>query len=462
MTGYDAAELRERPLQDIQLPDVQEDDGTAAALGGQRARRQRFLTKDGRILQVAASLRELRDASGRPVGTIGVLQDLTEMLRLRDSERAQQQSATAGRTKNDFLARLAQELRAPLNAIVGFAQSLSGADTAAQAPEQQQRALAQIRQNGWQLLEMVNDLLDLSHIEAGQLRMKLEAVPLAELIQETTAACEGQAQQHEVSLRRVLSPAADWVQADATRLRQVLTHLIVNGIRYNHRGGQVELRTRWQDERVSIEVEDDGLGMSEAQLERLFTPFDRLGREHQVPQGTGIGLVVCKRLLALMQGELIVSSREHEGSTFTIRLPRASLGGGSTAPAPPIAAPVSIGRVLCIMAPGDDVEALRRLLLQRPGIELVHAGSAAAGVDQAREADLVLLDLALPDRPALELLKALKADPHTRRTPVLVVATQSQPAAIDACVEAGASDFLTRPFESATTLHAIDTGLASI
>ena len=475
MMGCSAAELLQRPLSDIRLPDVSEDDGTAAALGGGQARRQRYFTPDGRVLQVAASLRTLHDATGAAVATVGALQDLTQVLRLREAERERELAEMASRTKSDFLASLSHELRAPLTAILGFTQMLeqsSGGGNGERGGDSphQQHGLAQIRQAGWHLLDMINDVLDLSRMEAGSLRLTLEPVALPDLAQEAVAMGEPLAQQAQVSLSLSLSPQAERVQADPVRLRQVLINLLGNAIKYNRVGGRVLLRTRPGGiGEIEIEVEDNGIGMSQDQMSELFTPFNRLGRDRQGASGqpgsagTGIGLVICRKLSQLMGGELSVSSQEDQGSVFSLRLPRPTGEPSRTvvSAAMPLMPQVSIGTVLYIEDNNADAEAMRALLMQRPGIQLICARRAAEGLARAAEADLVLLDLDLPDQPGIEVLRTMQADSRLRSTPVIVVSAESRPQRIDECFDAGAAQFLTKPLDPKATLRAIDDSLSS-
>ena len=475
MMGCAAADLLQRPLAEFQLPDVTGDDGTAVAMGGAQARRQRYLTPDGQVLQVAASLRTLFDASGQPVATVGALQDLTQVLRLREAERERDEAEIANRTKSEFLAKLSHELRAPLNAIIGFAQMLGRSSAESDGsdddlPEQHRHGLAQIRQAGWHLLDMINDVLDLSRMEAGSLRLTLAPLSLADLAQEALTMVEPAALQAGISVELSLSPQADQVQADAVRLRQVLINLLGNAIKYNRRGGQVTLRTRpGAAGEVQIEVEDNGIGISESQIGELFTPFHRLGREQQgLPgapgsQGTGIGLVICRKLCELMGGELSVRSQDGQGSVFALSLPRPDGEPSRTvvnSNLAPLVPGISIGSVLYIEDNLGDIETMRRLLLLRPGIRLVCARSAAEGLALALDADLVLLDLDLPDQPGIEVLRALASDTRLRRTPVIVVSAESRPQRIDECFDAGAAQFLAKPLDAQQTLRAIDESLA--
>lgn len=491
MTGYAAPDLLHRPLSDIRLPDVAEDDGTAAALAGDQARRQRYLTQDGRVLQVAASVHTLTDASGQAVATVGALQDLTDMLRLRQAEREREDAVAANRTKTDFLARLSHELRAPLNAIVGFAQVLSGTEGSAADPVAQQRALAQIRQTGWQLSDMVNDVLDLARIEAGELHLSPQPVPLADLLNETLLLVEPIAMRAQVALRLDLQDPTLAVQADPVRLRQVLVNLLGNGIKYNRRGGRVELRVAPDAPgMLLLEVVDDGIGMSAVQLSGLFTPFHRFGRHEPqsdglgAHQGNGIGLTLSRHLVDLMGGEMMVSSHPDEGSTFAIRLPRAesavlpvsapsrqaSPGGGGTGAGGSVGSSVgssfgnigpavSIGRVVYIAAQASDVQPVRDSLQQRPGVDLHSALSAREGLLAAAEADLVIIDLHLADTPGLDVLRALKADPRTHGTPVIMVSGDTLPERIDECFDLGALNYLSKPIDPLQLLRAVDEGL---
>ena len=473
MMGCTAVDLVGRLLSDFQLPDVLGEDGTALAVGGALARRQRYLTPDGRVLQVAANLRTLHDATGQPVATVGALQDLTQVLRLREAEREREEAEIANRTKSEFLANLSHEFRGPLNAIVGFAQMLGDSDNTPgdvdnTLPDSlgQQHGLAQIRQAGWHLLDMVNDVLNLSRLEAGSLRLMLEPVSLADLAQDAVQMVEPAASQAGVTLALSLSPQADRAQADPLRLRQVLINLLGNAIKYNRRGGRVTLRTRpGAAGELTVEVEDTGIGLSESQIGELFTPFNRLGRERldagdgsPGSQGTGIGLVICRKLSQLMGGELTVSSRQGEGSVFSLRLPRASgetsrievntgalLGPG-----------VVIGSVLYIEPRLADQQAVQRALKARPGIKLHCVGTAAEGLALVTEHDLVLLDLDLPDSPGLELLRTLAADSRFRHTPVIVVSAESRPERIDDCFDAGAAQFLTKPIDAQQLLRTLD------
>jgi PAS domain S-box-containing protein len=487
MMGCAADALLGRPLDDIRLPDVTEDDGTAAAMAGGQGTRQRYLTPDGRVLQVATSLRTLHDTEGRPLATVGALQDLTPVLRLREAEREREQAEIARRAQSDFLARLSHELRTPLNAILGFAQALDHGDQDTLDGPPARHALARIRQAGWHLQDMINDVLDLSRMEAGHLRLTLEPVSLPEVAQDALAIVEPAAARAGVQLALSLSPSAEAVQADPVRLRQVLINLLANAVRYNHPGGRAELRARAGGVGdVRIEVHDTGPGLDEAGIAQLFVPFQRLTDPARArtqdraddatdTDGTGIGLVISRRLAQAMGGDIEVSSQPGEGSVFTLCLPRAVgrpprdardlplATASAEMPAlnppallSPLMSHVSIGQVLYIEDRASDRAVMQALLAARPGIALRCVGTAAEGRAAMADIDLLLLDLDLPDAPGLALLRALRAEAATRELPVIVVSGDSHPARIDEAFDAGATEYLTKPLEANGLLRAVD------
>ncbi len=464
-------QLLGRALADFQLPDVAQDDGTAEALAGVQARRQRYLSADGRVVHVAARLHTLKDATGATVATIGALQDLTPVLRLREAERAREEAQAARQAQNRFVAGLSHTLRGPLATIAGFAQALAEGDA---LPESlRQRSLAQIRSLGHKLLEMVGDVRDLSRLDAGDLPLTLEPVALPDAAQEAIDGVEDSARRAGVTLQMSLSPAAEWVQADTLRLRQVLGHLLANAVRYNRRGGRVELRARPGGVGdVLIEVHDSGLGLDAEQLRTLFNPFERPHRPAAAAPGAepddegggagaGLGLALSLRLARRMQGELSATSTVGEGSVFTLRLPRATANAprSSEGASTPLPAPRhSVGRVLHIDPDLKRREAVAAILAQRPAMGLVVVDTAADALAQALEADLVLLavDIAGGEAAALALLRELRADTRVRHTPVVMLLDSLNLAQIDRCLDAGAHQCLARPINAAALLAAVD------
>lgn len=234
---------------------------------------------------------------------------------------AQAEAAKASRAKSDFLARVNHELRTPLGAVLGFAQLLGLDATAPLTPLQQQR-VQHIRHAGEHLLALIDEMMDFSRIEAGQLRMDLKPCGLEAQLTEALAQTRGQADEAGVSLTEPPTPLPQ-VLADPRRLHQVLLNVLSNAVKYNRRGGSVRLRVTQADGMAQLHVEDTGLGMDAGQLAQLFQPFNRLGREHSGVAGTGLGLAVSRQLVELMCGRIEVSSRVDKGTTVSIALPAA-------------------------------------------------------------------------------------------------------------------------------------------
>lgn len=392
-----------------------------------------------------------------------------------EEARAQRAAAeSASQAKSAFLSRMSHELRTPLNAVLGFAQVME-LDREHPLPPAQHTRLEAIQQAGWHLLDMIDDVLDISRLDAGQVRLDTRPVAVAEALKAVSSLVETQARQQRVTLSWPVDLAADCaVQADPTRLRQILTNLLSNAIKYNRRGGTVRIevqpaRPAGGAASVSIAVSDTGMGMSDAQQAQLFQPFNRLGRESLVPDGTGIGLVITRHLAQLMGGELRVRSEEGHGSTFTLSLPAATL---STAPAPaPVSArPTTVQpgaavrparTVLLVEDNATNAEVIRSALKSRPWVTL----QAAATVKEAwallrapntPRPELILLDINLPDASGLSLLQQVRAHPELQGTPVIVISADAMPEQIDAALAAGASCYLTKPVQMPALLQQID------
>ena len=254
----------------------------------------------------------------------GYLEDITEY---RELERARELAAAAeaaNRAKTEFLSRMSHELRTPLNAVLGFSQ-LMELDPADPLSASQRHRLGLVRESGEHLLRMINDLLDHSRIEAGQLAIEPADVPLASLLRECVAMLQHAAQAAGVNVHWGLVDEPLLVRADPTRLRQVVLNLLSNAIKYNRRGGEVRLEARRDEGRMAVlRVVDNGLGIAPAHLPSLFEPFNRLGQRRSGIEGTGIGLAITRGLVTLMHGRIDVNSVHDKGSTFSVLLPQAT------------------------------------------------------------------------------------------------------------------------------------------
>jgi PAS domain S-box-containing protein len=430
------------------------------------ARQQlRMHRADGTPIDVRMAANALREeAGGRVTHMVAVLEDIGEHLRLEQAERELHRAEAASRAKSEFVSRMSHELRTPLNAMLGFAQLLALTREPALEPRQLDH-VQQIQRAGWHLLELINETLDLARIESGAVQLALVPVDVLAMLRSCRALVETAAGQRGVAFGEQAPPGLPPVLADETRLRQVLTNLLSNAVKYNREGGHVQLVARaGAGDTVEVEVSDTGLGMTEAQLRGLFQPYNRLGREASGIEGTGIGLVISRRLAELMGGSLEARSDAGRGSTFTLRLPAAS----TSQPVPPPPAPgapprYQARRVLYVEDNATNVEVMRGVFLQRPQVELLVAGLGLDGLQAARQhrPDLILLDMHLPDISGLELLRHLKADDDVADIPVVVVSADATPARLQEALTLGTAHYVTKPLQLQPFLAVIDECLQS-
>lgn len=465
MIGHSAQDLRGRSVAEI----VQADE--VAPL--RRQRRELFAglpdavlepvrmrPVDGRELLVRITASALRDERSRVVRIVGVLEDITEHRRLLASEHALHRAEAANRAKSDFLARMSHELRTPLNAMIGFSQLLGMDREPGLAPHQREWTL-QIQRAGWHLLEMINETLDLARIESGALPLALAPLELAPLVSASRAMVAASAEQREVTLHERLARNAPAVVGDATRVKQILTNLLSNAVKYNRPGGSATVSSRRADDgMVEIAVTDTGLGMSEEQLAALFQPYNRLGREATGIEGTGIGLVISRRLAELMGGTLEATSRGGAGSIFTLRLPAAE----ASEPAVPerytdtSPAPYQERRVHYVEDNETNIEVMRGVLALRAQVVLETSTLGLDGMTAIRRQrpDLILLDMHLPDISGIELLRHLKRDDMLADIPVVVVSADASPLHMQQALTLGAAHYVTKPLDVSRFLAIID------
>ena len=260
-----------------------------------------------------------RDAQGKPLRMIGTHTDITHHKQAEALRQERDRAAAADLAKSQFLSRVSHELRTPLNAILGFAQLL---ELEPGAGDRQVNWNRHILTSGRHLLSLVDDILDLSSIETGQLAMNLEPMALGRVIEAAWTMLAAQALAQQVTLHNVVWPEpAARVLADPKRLRQVVSNLLSNAIKYNKPGGWVRLSVLRMGPELALQVADSGCGMDEGQLQRLFSPFDRLGAERGPVSGTGLGLALTRQLVLAMGGRIEVHSQPGIGSTFTVALP---------------------------------------------------------------------------------------------------------------------------------------------
>lgn len=473
LLGRSAEHLRGLSLADLAHPeevtDLQEERRRLLRGQAEVARRElRLLDGRGRWLPMKVSATALRTPEGRVQRLLAVVEDISDHLRLQASELALQQAEAANRAKSEFVSRMSHELRTPLNAMIGFAQLL-GLDRGPRLAPHQQEWTQQIQRAGWHLLEMINETLDLARIEAGAVQLVLQPVELAPLVSACRAMVGKAAQERQVQVHENLAADAPAVLADATRLKQILTNLLSNAVKYNSEGGSVTISARRDvGGQVLVGVQDTGLGMSAEQLDSLFQPYNRLGREHSGVEGTGIGLVISRRLSELMDGTLEVHSAPGEGSTFWLRLPAASAPAAAAAAAgetvtdePP---PYRLRRVHYVEDNETNVEVMRGIMAQRPQVRLEVSTMGLDGLSaiRAKRPDLILLDMQLPDISGLELLRHLKGDETLAEVPVIVVSADATASRMQEALTLGALHYVTKPVNVARFLHLLDEVLDSL
>ncbi len=425
----------------------------------------RVVLPDGGVRWIASRGRVQRDQVGVPVRMIGVSWDVTDKrlaeAALRDKEAAERTS----QAKSELLSRVSHELRTPLNAILGFAQVL-GLDRKNPLTPVQSDRVRQIESAGWHLLNLINEVLELSRIEAGRLSLSLTSVPLAGAIHESVELISSSAAQCNIAIELhfdAQTPAT--VRADPTRLKQVLLNLLSNAVKYNRDGGRIDIAIGRAGHAAQISVRDTGHGMSEQQLAQLFQPFNRLGFETSPIEGSGIGLTITRHLIELMGGRIEVTSRSGEGTEFRVRLPieeelPAASSPSGTAVNTAIR-PASTATVLYVEDNRSNRELVREVLALRPGIRLLEATSGTEGLALAASSlpDLALVDMRLPDMDGIELLRRLRAAVNGS-VPCVVLSADAMPSDRARALQAGFLDYWTKPIVAAEFLQALDRTLS--
>jgi len=428
------------------------------------------------FLLISRDITERKDATAS-------LQQLNEALEQRVQSRtsellgAKNEAERANDSKSEFLSRMSHELRTPLNAILGFGQLLELSVQEAK----QQRQVGHILSAGKHLLSLINEILDLSRVESGQMTLSLEPVPVAELVEESLGLVRPLAESHGIHLAPVPAlPPGSRVRADRTRLRQVLINLLSNGIKYNRQGGALSVLIDLQADTVRLGVRDSGMGLSAEQQARLFTPFERLDADERQIEGTGIGLALSKRLVDLMGGHIQVESEPGQGSTFWVQLPRCEDGpvapgapGGmpgnasalpltaldsSALPPHPQATPRPDCTILCVEDNELNLQLIDHLLGRQPDVHLVCASEPRQGLRMAHELrpHIILLDINLPEMDGYEVIARLRSDPATAAIPVLAVTANAMPGDAARARSAGFAGYITKPINVATLLTEVE------
>jgi PAS domain S-box-containing protein len=431
--------------------------------------------RDGKKTVVSYNATTFYDRDRKLQGVFAAARDVTERKRFEvalqetnvELESAKSAAEKANLAKSDFLSSMSHELRSPLNAILGFAQLLES--TSPLPTASQKENIAQILQAGWHLLKLINEVLDLAVVESGKMSLSPESVSLAEVISECQAMMEPQAKQRGISMTFPQLDIPYYVHADRTRVKQVLINLLSNAIKYNREQGTVEVKcTTTSPERIRISVKDTGAGLAPEKLTQLFQPFNRLGQESRAGEGTGIGLVMSKRVVELMEGAIGVESTVGVGSVFWIELLL------TTAPTFLVASPESTtaiqariptaARLRTLLYVEDNpanLTLVEQLIARRSDIRLLTAVNGTLGIEIARasQPEVILMDINLPGISGIEALKILREDPATAHIPVVALSANAMQRDTKKGMEAGFFYYLTKPIKVNEFMDVLDGAL---
>jgi PAS domain S-box-containing protein len=468
LLGYEPSDRIGRTSADLMHPDDQPaaTETTRRLLSGESSRltlQYRARHAAGHWVTVESHASALLDDDGQLTGIVAITRDVTPRVELERAQQAARDAAdAANRSKSEFLSRMSHELRTPLNAVVGFAQVLELDELA----DEQRESVGQILKGGRHLLDLINEILDISRIETGQLNLSPEPVWVTDLLRETVELIAPLARQRALT---VIPPAPETcdchVFADRQRLKQIMLNLLSNAVKYNRTGGTIELAcTQQPNHRTRISVTDTGHGISKEQQSKLFMPFERLDANQTEVEGTGIGLALARRLAEAMSGSLDATSTVGHGSTFTVELPAAEgpveryerLSSSQVVGLPQSASPTR-PTILYIEDNVSNLKLIERVLARHADVELIAAMQGRIGLDLARlhKPDLVLLDLHLPDVAGDEVLLQLLEDPVTAAIPVVIVSADATPRQVQRLLSGGAAAYVTKPIDVQELLRVV-------
>ncbi len=467
------------PLQFV-TPDAREEIAALMARGFSEAYEATMLRADGSTFPGILRGRS-RMLDGRTVRFTTVIDISRQKAAEEELRVAKAEAERANQAKSDFLSAMSHELRTPLNAVLGFAQMLEFQGMGTLSPRQAD-CVAEIRRGGRHLLELINDILELSKIEAGQVPISIEPVAVPEVVEGCLALTRPIASKRGVTLTFSLqesdevdaelptglpAPRGPAVFADRTRLKQVLTNLIANAIKYNRTNGNVTVAVQNTETGcVRVSVQDTGMGIHPDRISELFQPFNRLGAERTEVEGTGIGLALTKRLMSLMDGEIGVSSHFGEGSTFWIELQRCSL---------PTDAPVSVrsalvssqtSRIDATLLYVEDNPANIRLMEyiagSVPGLKLLVAHTGQLGIElaQVHSVDAVVLNMQPPDLSGIQVMQQLRELPRYADVPIMALSASATEASVRRGLNAGFFRYMFKPIKISEFLAAVSEAIA--
>lgn len=383
----------------------------------------RIVWPDGSVRWVNEKGDVARDANGKPLKMLGVVQDIQRAKEAEDRlEVARLSAEKANRAKSEFLSMVSHELRTPLNSILGFTQLLE----MEKLSNDQQLYLKRINDSGQLLLDLVNDVLDLARIDSGTVETCINAINLCELIGHCIDLMSYQTNRKKIKLNFDREHATCIVKGDYLRLKQVIINLLSNAIKYNLTNGRIDIRlVEEKSGSVRLSIQDTGIGIEESKHGELFQPFSRLGMANSSIEGIGIGLVITKRLVESMNGSIGFESRKGEGATFWVDMPSSEIY--------PVEKSISSGKVnlqitsrmkiLYIEDSLSNIELLRSVFLKQRAIQFLEArnGSQGVSIAKALKPELIILDINLPEMDGYEVSRQLKSLPTTKNIPIIAL-----------------------------------------
>ncbi len=391
----------------------------------------------------------------------GILRDITERKRIEENTLAKEAAEKANLAKSEFLSRMSHELRTPLNSILGFGQLLE----VDKLTPGQRESVEHILKGGRHLLDLINEVLDITGIEAGRMHLSIEPVRVGDVLREALDLVRPMMAAKQIKLDRAATGLADrYVQADRQRLRQVLLNLLTNAVKYNHEGGTVRVSCGAVPfDRLRINVTDTGRGITADRMPRLLPPFHRPGPGPPGGEGVGLGLVLSKRLIEAMGGTMGADSELEHGSTFwaELSLTQSPLESAKAIDPEPASIAEGSGRTHTVLYIEDNLSNLtliERLIAKRPTLKLIPALQGQIGLDLARQhhPDLILLDLHLPDISGEEVLRRIREDPGLSNTPVVMLTADAIRSQIQNLLNSGARAYLTKPLDVKNFFRVID------
>lgn len=389
-----------------------------------------------------------------------VLHDITEERQVaHELELARDQAEGANKAKSEFLSRMSHELRTPLNAILGFAQILE-ADSDS---EEEKASIKHILDGGQHLLGLINEVLDISRIDTGSSDMRIEPVDVAAAVRQTIGLMAGIANENDVRVRAVSWPESDiFVLADNKRLQQILINVVSNAIKYNKRGGSVEIAWTESNGSCVFNISDTGIGIAEEDLGRLFVPFDRLGAENSGVEGVGLGLALTSKLVAALDGEIKYESIVGTGTTVMVTLPLSASSTRATIEAEDSKNELrdltnETKNVLLVEDNQSNVQMIQRIFRDQTSwtLEVCMTGEEALETFNDVLPDVVLLDVNLPRMSGTEVLVRLRSQPDTFSVPVVMLSAIADKDSIAGAIRMGADRYLTKPLNVAELLHTL-------